>query len=195
MIILLRKGLFIILILLINSEVFADSNIIKAEQWLKNLSTMTADFIQVSSDGGSAEGKLFIKRGHGFRFEYLPPSPLLIVGRGSWVIVQNTQEKSSSSYPVSQTPLSQFLSENVSLELQGFNTISNERNGILSISINSEDKVGSYLKLDFSIDPFELRRWTIVDQIGTEIIVTLQNHSYGMILPAKTFRGFAIETE
>ena len=68
--------LFLILINPINS--FSNEEIFKAEKWLNNITSMTADFIQVSSDGGSVEGKIFIKKNHGFRFEYSPPSPLLI---------------------------------------------------------------------------------------------------------------------
>ena len=38
-------------------------------------------------------------------------------------------------------------------------------------------------------------RMMIIDQIGTEIIVTLQNHRFDVELPASTFRGMPINTE
>ena len=68
------------------------------------------------------------------------------------------------------------------------------KNGILEIKINSDEKNGGFLQLDFSINPFQLRRWIIIDQIGTEIAVTLQNHKYNVELPASTFRGVPINT-
>ena len=52
--------LFLILTNPINS--FSNEGVIKAEKWLNDITSMTADFIQVSSDGGSAEGKIFIKK-------------------------------------------------------------------------------------------------------------------------------------
>ena len=162
-----------------------------AENWLNNLTTMKAEFIQVSSDGSSVEGIVYIKKGKGFRFEYFPPSPLLIVGRGSWVIVQNLNDKTSDNYPISQTPLSKFLSDKVSLNSRNFFTTTKNDKGIISIQMISKEKAGSSLTLDFSNKPFQLRRWKIIDQVGTEIMVTLQNHSYGMELPDKTFRGIA----
>jgi len=162
-----------------------------AENWLNNLTTMKAEFIQVSSDGSSVEGIVYIKKGKGFRFEYFPPSPLLIVGRGSWVIVQNLNDKTSDNYPISQTPLSKFLSDKVSLNSKKFFTTTKNDKGIISIQMISKEKAGSSLTLDFSNKPFQLRRWKIIDQVGTEIMVTLQNHSYGMELPDKTFRGIA----
>ena len=184
--------LFLILINPINS--FSNEEIFKAEKWLNNISSMTADFIQVSSDGGSAEGKIFIKKNHGFRFEYSPPSPLLIVGRGNWVIVQDLIENTSNNYPLYQTPFSRFLSDNVSLSPEGFQTLSRAKNGILEIKIVSNEENGGFLQLDFSTNPFQLRRWIIIDQIGTEIVVTLQNHKFDVDLPASTFRGVPINT-
>jgi len=184
--------LFLILINPINS--FSNEEIFKAEKWLNNITSMTADFIQVSSDGGSAEGKIFIKKNHGFRFEYSPPSPLLIVGRGNWVIVQDLIENTSNNYPLYQTPFSRFLSDNVSLSPEGFQTLSRTKNSILEIKIVSNEENGGFLQLDFSTNPFQLRRWIIIDQIGTEIVVTLQNHKFGIDLPASTFRGVPINT-
>ena len=184
--------LFLILINPINS--FSNEEIFKAEKWLNNITSMTADFIQVSSDGGSAEGKIFIKKNHGFRFEYSPPSPLLIVGRGNWVIVQDLIENTSNNYPLYQTPFSRFLSDNVSLSPEGFQTLSRTKNGILEIKIVSNEEDGGFLQLDFSTNPFQLRRWIIIDQIGTEIVVTLQNHKFDVDLPASTFRGVPINT-
>ena len=184
--------LFLILINPINS--FSNEEIFKAEKWLNNISSMTADFIQVSSDGGSAEGKIFIKKNHGFRFEYSPPSPLLIVGRGNWVIVQDLIENTSNNYPLYQTPFSRFLSDNVSLRPEGFQTTSKTKNGILELKIISNEENGGFLQLDFSTNPFQLRRWVIIDQIGTKIVVTLQNHKFDIDLPASTFRGVPIKT-
>lgn len=184
--------LFLILINPINS--FSNEEIFKAEKWLNNITSMTADFIQVSSDGGSAEGKIFIKKNHGFRFEYSPPSPLLIVGRGNWVIVQDLIENTSNNYPLYQTPFSRFLSDNISLIPEGFQTLSRTKNGILEIKIVSNEENGGFLQLDFSTNPFQLRRWIIIDQIGTEIAVTLQNHKFNIDLPASTFRGVPINT-
>ena len=184
--------LFLILINPINS--LSNEGIFKAEKWLNSITSMTADFIQISSDGGSAEGKIFIKKNHGFRFEYSPPSPLLIVGRGNWVIVQDLIENTSNNYPLYQTPFSRFLSDNVSLSPEGFQTLSRTKNGILEIKVVSNEENGGFLQLDFSTNPFQLRRWIIIDQIGTEIIVTLQNHKFDVDLPASTFRGVPINT-
>jgi len=190
-----NKNFLILLFIFYPFFCLANEDISNAENWLNNISSMTADFIQISSDGGSAEGKIYIKKDHGFRFEYLPPSPLLVVGRGNWVIVQDIVENTSNNYPLSQTPFSRFLSGNVSLTPDGYITTSKKKGGILEIKIVSNEKEDSYLQLDFSLNPFQLRRWVIIDQIGTEIAVMLQNHRFDVELPAKTFRGMPISTE
>ena len=195
MIIQFNKNFLILLFIFYPFVCLANEDITNAENWLNNISSMTADFIQISSDGGSAQGKIFIKKEHGFRFEYLPPSPLLVVGRGNWVIVQDIVEKTSNNYPLSQTPFSRFLSDNVSLTPNGYITSSKKKNGILKIKIASKENVDGHLQLDFSLNPFQLRRWVIIDQIGTEIVVTLQNHRFDVELPASTFRGMPINAE
>ena len=58
----------------------------------------------------------------------------------------------------------------------------------------SKEKNDGSLTLDFSVKPFQLRRWVIIDQIGTKIVVTLQNHKFDIDLPASTFRGVPIKT-
>ena len=53
------KALFIFFLTLIISETsLSKDDINKAENWLNNINSMTADFIQVSSDGGAAEGEI-----------------------------------------------------------------------------------------------------------------------------------------
>ena len=119
----------------------------------------------------------------------------MVVGRGNWVIVQDIVENTSNNYPLSQTPFSRFLSGNVSLTPDGYITTSKKKGGILEIKIVSNEKEDNYLQLDFSLNPFQLRRWVIIDQIGTEIAVMLQNHRFDVELPAKTFRGMPIRAE
>ena len=180
-----------IFIILISFGSKSEDYILKAENWLNNLTTMTADFVQISSDGRIAEGKLYIKKGKGFRFEYSLPSNLLIVGRQNIVIVQDIENKTSTNYPLFNNPLAKFLSDNVNLNQEGYIISSKNISGILKISIKSNKDQDGLLELEFSKKPFQLRKWKIIDKIGTEVNVTLQNHTFGVDLPNKTFRGFA----
>ena len=109
-------------------------------------------------------------------------------------VVVDLIENTSNNYPLYQTPFSRFLSDNVSLSPEGFQTTSKTKNGILELKIISNEENGGFLQLDFSTNPFQLRRWVIIDQIGTKIVVTLQNHKFDIDLPASTFRGVPIKT-
>ena len=62
MIIQVKRILIFSIFLMMPAYVYSDNYIHTAEGWLNNINSMTADFIQVSSDGGYAEGKLFIKK-------------------------------------------------------------------------------------------------------------------------------------
>jgi outer membrane lipoprotein-sorting protein len=56
------------------------------EDYLNNIRTIRARFRQVSSTGDVAEGYLYIQRPGRIRVEYDPPSPILIVSDGSFLI-------------------------------------------------------------------------------------------------------------
>ena len=57
------KTLFIFFLTLIISETsFSKDDINKAENWLNNIASMTADFIQVSSDGVQPKVKYILKK-------------------------------------------------------------------------------------------------------------------------------------
>ena len=62
MIIQVKRILIFSIFLMMPGYVYSGNYIHTAEGWLNNINSMTADFIQVSSDGGYAEGKLFIKK-------------------------------------------------------------------------------------------------------------------------------------
>ena len=50
----------------------------RVEDYLERLSTLKSRFLQTSSNGSVASGKLFISRPGKLRFEYDPPSSILM---------------------------------------------------------------------------------------------------------------------
>ena len=54
----------------------------KIEDYLNNLKTLKADFVQMASNGVSAEGSVYIAKPSKIRMEYTAPDSLLIVGNG-----------------------------------------------------------------------------------------------------------------
>lgn len=81
----------------------------QVQAYLRGVTTMTADFIQRSSTGKSARGKLMLARPGKIRFEYEPSVPMLIVATGNWMSVIDYGNNQVQRWPIKDTPLSILL--------------------------------------------------------------------------------------
>ena len=169
----------------------ADDPVRAAEAWFDGITTMKADFTQVASDGTTATGELHLRRPHRMKIIYDLDEPLILLTTPVWLHVDRPDEKRVTSYPIGETPLSLILKEQVKLRDPDFRTQHRVRNGITSIVLTRDTGEGAgQLTLEFTNEPFELRRWSIRDSADVTTTVTLQNmrfgHSYENRFFAKT---------
>ena len=159
-----------------SEKAFAD-DIQKAESWFAKVKTLRADFTQIASDGSSSEGRLVMSRPHRLKIEYNTSPPLKLITTSEWLHVDQSGDRQLISYPISETPLSLLLTEPVSLQPLGYETkVDLLTGGIMQILIDKgSGEGGGRLTLEFTLKPFQLRRWTVVDVAGVKTIVTLQN--------------------
>ena len=151
-----------------------------AEAWFDDISTMRADFIQVASDGTTATGEIHLRRPHRMKVIYDTEEPLILLTTPVWLHVDRPKDKTVTSYPISETPLSLILREDVVLRSDEFTTTHFVRDGITSISLKRDvGEAAGELILEFTNEPFVLRRWTIRDAADVATTVTLQNMWFG----------------
>ena len=62
----------------------------KAQNYLNKMTTLEAKFIQATSRGGFARGKLWISVPGRMRFDYDPPLEIIIVSDGDTVLFKDT---------------------------------------------------------------------------------------------------------
>ena len=168
----------------------------RAEAWFNNISTMKADFIQVASDGTTATGEMHLRRPHRMKIIYDLEEPLVLLTTRVWLHVDRPNEKSVTSYPISETPLSLILQGNVQLRSPEFTTRHSVNNGIVSIVLVKDTGEGAgELKLEFTETPFELRRWAIRDAADVTTTVTLQNMRFGHTYENKFFAKSVYDTD
>jgi outer membrane lipoprotein-sorting protein len=152
----------------------------RAEAWFDNITTMRADFIQVASDGTSATGELHLRRPHRMKVIYDLEEPLILLTTPIWLHVDRPNDKTVTSYPISETPLSLILREDVVLQSPEFTTTYVVEDGITRITLTRDvGEAAGELTLEFTNRPFELRRWTIRDAADVATTVTLQNMRFG----------------
>jgi outer membrane lipoprotein-sorting protein len=160
--------------------VAAPDPISRAEAWFDDISTMKADFIQVASDGTTATGELHLRRPHRMKIIYDLDEPLILLTTPVWLHVDRPREKTVTSYPINETPLSLILREDVELRSPDFTTRHLVRDGITRITLTRETgRAAGELILEFTDKPFELRRWTVRDAADVTTTVTLQNMRFG----------------
>ena len=163
-----------------HGAIAASDPISRAEAWFDDISTMKADFIQVASDGTTATGELHLRRPHRMKIIYDLDEPLILLTTPVWLHVDRPKEKTVTSYPISETPLSLILREEVELRSSDFITRHIVRDGITRITLIKETgEAAGELTLEFTDKPFVLRRWTIRDAADVTTTVTLQNMRFG----------------
>lgn len=164
-------------------------------QYLNQLTTAETDFTQVNSDGSISTGKLFIKRPGRVRFEYAPPDPnLVMAGGGQVAIFDSKSNQPPEQYPLSRTPLSLILAENVNLG-QARMVVGHSEDGT-STRVRAQDpqhpEYGT-IEMVFTANPVELRQWVITDDAGGQTTVILGELKKGGDLPASLFSVAAEE--
>ena len=178
-------------VILAGSTANADE-VTRAEAWFNKIKSIKADFVQVASDGTSAEGKLLFRRPSQMKITYQKDEGgkgLQLITSKIWLHVDRPDEKLITSYPLSETPLSLILAAKVSLRLDGYETrIRPSSAGVLQILVSKEDGAGAgQLTLEFSENPFQFRRWIVVDGAGIKTSVTLFNLVLDTPIPNASF--------
>ena len=77
----------------------------RIERYLNDIKTMQARFVQVSDNGGYAQGELFVDRPGHMRFDYDPPTPVLLIANGLTLLYYDKELKEATFLPLWETPL------------------------------------------------------------------------------------------
>ena len=163
-------------------------HITSAEKAIQNISTLQANFTQISSDGSYAVGTLYFRRPFQMRLEYNLEEPYNLITTRKWLIVDEPANKKASNYPISETPFAPLLKDTVSLIGDDFSTTSRMSDGLVEIKLRKDagENPGELILL-FEPNDMYLRGWIVIDTLGVKTKVTLQNEIYGRELANKLF--------
>lgn len=162
----------------------------KAEETLQGIHTLTGRFMQVSSNGAQAEGAVALQRPGRLRLEYDPPTPVLVVADGRFLIYVDEKLNQVSHLPLGQTPAGILLRDDISFADPDI-TVTDVRagGGVVEIDVAmTEDRAAGLMTMVFAEKPFELRQWRITDAQGVETAVTLYNVRTGVELNQDLFK-------
>jgi outer membrane lipoprotein-sorting protein len=163
------------------------ADLARIQAYLNSVHTLKAQFLQVAPNGSVARGTAWLDRPGRMRFQYDPPSPLLLVAGHGLVVFHDAQLNQTSNIPLSRTPLGILLADQVNLS--GDVTVTGiQRPGQIQVTLvrTATPNEGS-LTLSFNDNPLVLRQWSVIDAQRQETRVTLYNVEVGGRFDQKLF--------
>lgn len=162
--------------------------IARVEDYLNGIKTLHSRFVQVASNGDYAEGDVFVDRPGRLRFEYDPPSPVLLIANGLSLLYYDKELRQSSFVPLWETPLWFLMREDVKLSGGVEVTKVGRGAGTLSVTLQEKKAEGAgAVTLRFSDNPLTLRKWEITDPQGITTEVALVNPKFGVKIDRDMF--------
>ena len=148
--------------------------------YLNNLHSLRARFEQVAADGAVSRGTVWMERPGRIRFQYDPPTPLLLIAGHGEVYFHDFQLNQTSTVPLGRTPLSILLAERITFSGPVTVTdVQRQPNEIQVSLVRSANPGEGLLALVFTDNPLSLWQWTVVDAQHKITRVTLSNVQVG----------------
>jgi outer membrane lipoprotein-sorting protein len=158
--------------------------------YFRELPDIKGSFVQTTSDSKRQRGKFYVKRPGRFRFDYSPPSRLVILSDGEQMAIQDYDLSTDDRIPLDQTPFRVLLRKDVDLlrdarilEVQEVDDVI-----VLTLQDKNPDNSGR-IKLYLAKKPaLELKEWTTTDQQGLDTRIELTEVIKGQDLDAGMFK-------
>jgi len=167
----------------------------EVNRYLNSFVHLEGNFTQVGPTGEVAEGRFYIRRPGRVRFDYAPPSKLLVIADGFWIGIIDKKMETTDRYPIGSTPYWALLKENVDLSRDA-RILSVEREpGIILITFDdpSGEAAGEITLVFEKIEEDDaeprlvLRQWLITDAQGLTTSVSLSEIIQGRQARNKNF--------
>ena len=166
--------------------------IARAEAYLNGLITLQARFVQLDSSGEATTGMLLVKRPGRLRFEYDPPTPILLVSPGSDLIYYDRDLKTATRLDWEDTPAWFLLADRVSLSPGGpYRVVDVQRSpGLLVFTaVDADAPEDGRIAVMFAdrSGTLKLSGWVAVDALGQPTRITLFNVATNQPVDNKAF--------
>ena len=156
-------------------------------RYLNSINTATSAFTQVNPDGTISTGTVYIRRPGRVRFEYNNDKTLVAASGGTVTVVDPKSNGGPQRYPLSKTPLSIILAQNVDLGranmVTGYGEAKNAT--VVTAQAPAHPEYGN-IQMVFS-SPTELRQWVVTDDSGQKTTVILGEMRKGGSIPDSKF--------
>lgn len=147
----------------------------------------------MNNDGTLSTGKVYIQRPGRVRFEYRNDNNLVLASGGNVAVFDGKARGAPQQYPLSQTPLSIILADNVNLSRANMVTgYGEQKNSTVVTAQDPEHPEYGNIQMIFTGNPTQLRQWVVTDDAGEKTTVILGDMARGVTIGAS---AFSIENE
>ena len=160
------------------------------EQYFNSIRTLKARFVQSNPNGSVVQGNLYVRRPGRMRFEYDAPSQLKIVADGWQVTMWDNATRDFGQWPIGWTAASFLVKDPLSLsgdlQVEKLERV----NGMLEATMSQARKPqeGKVI-VRLSENPLQLRGWTVIDNRGNLVAVSLNDVQVGLQLADSLFKN------
>jgi outer membrane lipoprotein-sorting protein len=152
-----------------------------------SVKTMMGEFVQFGPRGEQTGGKFFIERPGKLRFNFEDPSPLRVIADGRNVVIGNMKLKTWDIYPLSKTPLTLLLANQIDLNNNSVRGVK-EESDLTTIVLGNRTIFGdSTITMMFDSKTYDLRQWTITDAQKKDTSVMIYNVKTGVKFDERVF--------
>lgn len=160
---------------------------LKAQNYLRDLKTAKADFIQRSSLGGRLSGTFYLDRPGRLRFEYNEVKDF-IVADGFFIYFYDSELEEQTNAPIGQTLADFLLRKDLTFEDDLTVQETYKKGGYSFITlVQADDPQAGNVQLIFSDIPYSLRKWRVTDPQGETTEIELKNMERDIDLPNTLF--------
>jgi len=168
----------------------AQTGVPELEKYFNSIRTMKARFVQSNPNGSVVQGTLYLRRPGRMRFEYDAPSQLKIVADGYQVTMWDPATRDFGQWPIGWTAATFLVRENLSLSGDLRVEKIDRVNGLLEFTMSQARKPqeGKVI-VRLAENPMLLRGWTIIDNRGNQVTVSLNDMQTGLQLADSLFKN------
>ena len=147
----------------------------RANDYLNQLPMLQGSFIQTSAEGKQQRGKFHITRPGRFRFDFAPPTRVVIISDGQHLAIQDYGLNTDDRKDLSHTPFRPLVRPEVDLMRDALISDVSESDDTITIAFTDTNAQAGSVKLFLGTKPaIQLKGWIIRDnqRLDTRVDLT-----------------------
>jgi outer membrane lipoprotein-sorting protein len=147
----------------------------RVNAYFNEITMLEGTFLQTAADGKQERGVLHIQRPGRFRFEFAPPTRVVVISDGSTMSILDYGLNTHDRQDLQQTPFWALFSQKVDLMRDTALKVLRETDGIITVEFQDRAAKTGSVTLFIASNPVLLKGWIVRDTQNLETRVDLKD--------------------